>query len=165
MSLLTNLRENPRTDGEALVLRGRLAKETVTALSDEFSRRILASTIDEGKTVQEISLEQAVPLSTCYRRAHELLQEGLLVPERIVVTLEGKRHTVFRSSFKRVEVASDLTETSVSVELNKDVAGKFQQMLFRLSYQSVARPDGMAREPRAAVPRANPVDRVPTVTR
>lgn len=164
MSVMADPRENPLAEATT-VLGGRLAKETVVAISDEFSRRILASTLTRGKTVQEISLEQAVPLSTCYRRAHELMEGGLLVPERIVLTPDGKRFTVFRSAFKRVQISSDLAETSVSVELNQEVAAKFQQMLFRLSYQNASSAEQKERVSRATRPKDSPTDRLAPLTR
>lgn len=164
MSMMADPRENPLTEATT-VLGGRLAKETVNAVSDEFSRRILASTLAQGKTVQEISLEQAVPLSTCYRRAHELMEGGLLVPERIVLTPDGKRFTVFRSAFKKVQIVSDLADTSVSVELNPEVAAKFRQTLFRLSYQGSERPDKKEHVARPSASRASDVDRIPPLTR
>lgn len=43
-----------------------LARRIVGAIADEFSRRILASTITEAKCARAIGSEQAVPLSTCY---------------------------------------------------------------------------------------------------
>ncbi len=77
---------------------------------------------------REISLEQAVPLSTCYRRASELASEGLLMVERIVVTGEGKRYAVYRSSFRGVEIISNLEVISATAELNPVVAEKFNRM-------------------------------------
>jgi len=117
-----------------MMLGAEMAKNAVRALSDEFAKRILISTVTGGKTVQEISLEQAVPLSTCYRRARDLLDEGLLVVERLVVTGDGKRYSVYRSSFKTMEISSDLRTLSVTAELNEDVAGKFRDRWFCLSY-------------------------------
>ncbi len=110
------------------VLNGALARCVVAALADEFSRRIIASTVDEGRTVQEISVEQAIPLSTCYRRASELAHKGLLMIERIVVTGEGKRYAVYRSSFKALKITSDLETVSATAELNPSVAEKFHRM-------------------------------------
>ena len=120
-------------------LTGLLAKKTVNALSDEFSKRILLSTVERGKTVQEISLEQAVPLSTCYRRARELVDDGVLVIETLVVTAEGKRHAVYRSSFRTIDVVSDFSETTITAELNEEVAEKFRSKWFCLSYPNGVR--------------------------
>jgi hypothetical protein len=122
-----------------IILAGSLAQQTVAALSDEFSKRILVSTIDKGKTVQEISTEQAVPLSTCYRRAREMVDQGLLVVERTVITAEGKKYTIYRSSFSAVEMASDFKETSLTAELNDDVAEKFRSKWLCLAYPNGGR--------------------------
>jgi predicted transcriptional regulator len=119
-----------------ITLSDALAKHLATALSDVFSLRIIISTMDVGKTVQDISVEQAVPLSTCYRRARQLVDEGILVVERIVVTGEGKRYAVYRSSFKTVEMDSDFRGLSASAELNEAVAEKFRRWCFYASYPS-----------------------------
>jgi len=106
-------------------LNGALAECVVAALSNEFSRRIIFSTIDEGKTVKKISAEQAIPLSSCYRRARELVNQGLLLIERIVLTGDGKKYAVYRSSFMGVRISSNLETLSATVELNSEVAEKF----------------------------------------
>jgi hypothetical protein len=117
-----------------VVLGGALAQNTASAVSDELSRRILVATLPCGKTAQEISVEQALPLSSCYRRIRELVEQGLLVVERMVVTSDGKRYALYRSSFRTVEMVADFSEVSVSAELNPEVAEKFQQKWFCLSY-------------------------------
>ncbi|MGA2664617.1 MAG: hypothetical protein ABSF83_06720 [Nitrososphaerales archaeon] len=121
--------QHPGDDAPApmIVLNAALARCVVSALADEFSRRIVTSTVNEGKTVQEISLEQAVPLSTCYRRTSELSNQGLLMVERIVVTGEGKRYAIYRSSFRAVEISSNLETISASAQVNPDVAEKFNR--------------------------------------
>jgi DNA-binding Lrp family transcriptional regulator len=138
MSQIVNLQQNgPARTETRVVLGGSLAKNAVNAISDELSKRILVSSVSEGRTAQEISIEQALPLSSCYRRIRELVDQGLLVVERIVVTREGKRYTLYRSSFRTVEMAADFRELSVSAELNEDVAEKFRRKWFCLSH-----PDG-----------------------
>ncbi len=127
-------RKETDNTGDMIELNGALARCVLNALSDEFSRRIVSSTVGEGKTVQEISLEQAVPLSTCYRRTSELARNGLLMVERIVVTGEGKRFAVYRSSFRGVQMASNLELLTASAELNPDVAEKFHRMWLNSGY-------------------------------
>ena len=41
--------------------------------------------------MEEISAEQNLPLSACYRRTRQFLDEGLMILERIVVTQTGKK--------------------------------------------------------------------------
>jgi hypothetical protein len=119
-----------------IILGGVMTKNAVAALSDEFSRRVLMSTVAEGKTVQDISLEQAVPLSTCYRRARKLVNQGLLVVERIVLTRDGNRYAVYRNSLRTIEMSSDFRGLSATAELNEDVADKFRSRWFNTSYPS-----------------------------
>ena len=103
-----------------------MAEQVMSALSDVFSRKIIASVIEKGKTVQEISTEQTVPLSTCYRRCRELVDEGILFVETIVVTGDGKRYAIYRSSFRGVEVSSDFHGVTVKAEVSNAALGKFQ---------------------------------------
>lgn len=86
------------------------------AMSDIYMRRILAATMTDGKSVDEISREQSIPTSTCYRRVAELLTMRLLRVERTVITGAGKRFEKYRSAF------SDATITMIGGELLVDVS-------------------------------------------
>lgn len=130
MSQLLRAEPGYQTNEVRMPLSGQMANHLVRAISDEFSKRILVSTISEGKTVHEISTEQAVPLSSCYRRARQLVRQGLLIVERIVLTPEGRRFAVYRNSFREIEMTSDFGEVSVSAVLNGVVADKFRGMWF-----------------------------------
>jgi hypothetical protein len=135
VSLTTSLQQKElgRTEGR-VVLAGTLARNTASAVSDELSRKVLAAATSCGKTAREISVEQAVPLSSCYRRMRELVEQGLLLVERVVVTADGKRYALYRSSFRTVEMLADSGEVSVSAELNSEVAEKFRQKWFYFAY-------------------------------
>ncbi len=41
--------------------------------------KIILSTIPKEKSVEDLSKENDIPLSTCYRRVHEMLDGGLLL--------------------------------------------------------------------------------------
>lgn len=72
----------------------------VRAMSDRYARKILASTILEAKSIEEISRENGIPISTCYRRVHELIRLQLLKTESTIVTTAGKRFETFKSELK-----------------------------------------------------------------
>jgi transposase-like protein len=91
-----------RSDG--VLLGPRLAAVVAEAISDEFSRTILSSSVSQGKTVVEISNEEGIPQSTCYKRIRHLVDEGAMVVERIVVASTGRKYSVYRSAFSRLEV-------------------------------------------------------------
>ncbi len=94
------------------------------ALGDEFSRKILLSSISSGKTVEEISADQNLPLSTCYRRVRQFVDDGLMVLERIVITQTGKRYAVYRTAFSGVTIKLDSGEVSIDTTPNADVRDK-----------------------------------------
>ena len=133
MSQISHLSNAGRAEGR-VVLEGSLARHTVKAISDELSKRILLSVASEGKTAQQISVEGALPLSSCYRRIRELVEQGLVVVERIVVTPEGRRYALYRGSFRSVEMAADLSQVMVTAEINAAVADKFRLKWFCLAY-------------------------------
>ncbi|HUI01398.1 MAG TPA: winged helix-turn-helix domain-containing protein [Nitrososphaerales archaeon] len=111
------------------------------ALGDDSSRRILAAAIPSGKTVEEIGAEENLPLSTCYRRIRELLDEGLMVMERLVVTKAGKRYAIYRTAFSEVKVrfASGGVEIQAApnLEVIEKVRAKYLEAQIQTDSQAV----------------------------
>ena len=68
------------------------------AMSEKYASRILLSTIESKKAIEEISQENGMPISTCYKRVHELVNDQLLRIENARVTDEGKKFQTFRSA-------------------------------------------------------------------
>lgn len=93
-------------------------------LSDEYARKILESTVEESKSVEELSRINEIPLSTCYRRVHELLDSGVLIMDRIVVTTDGKRYEMLRSAYKGFSVEFHDGGLRADVIVNEDIADK-----------------------------------------
>ncbi|HUI01395.1 MAG TPA: hypothetical protein VLX56_07180 [Nitrososphaerales archaeon] len=130
---MSQLSPSPAGREGVMVLGGVLAAGALRALADEPSRRILASALSGAKKANEISEEQAIPMSSCYRKIHELVEQGLLVVDRIFVTGDGKRYATYRSTFKSVEMVSDTSGIMVYAELNEAAAEKFRQQMLHIS--------------------------------
>jgi cobalamin biosynthesis Co2+ chelatase CbiK len=90
------------------------------ALSDEYSRKIMLSTISAPKTVEELSKENSIPISTCYRRVHDLIRQGFLIVDKIVITNDGKKYETFSSSFKKFRIDLVETEFIIDAEINEE---------------------------------------------
>jgi len=116
-----------------LVTMPELSRAIAEAMLDAFSRKIMTSTMLQGKTIETISAENDIPLSTAYRRVHDLEAKGIVVVERIVLTSSGKRYAVYRSAFTEVKMDLEADGFSVQVTPNSDVADK----LYRV-WQSIA---------------------------
>ena len=100
----------------------------VQGLADEYSRKIILSAIPKAKSVEDMSRENDIPLSTCYRRVHELLDSQILVVERIIVTPEGKKYELLRSAYRAVNVSFDGGVMKVDALINEDVAEKLRRL-------------------------------------
>jgi len=102
------------------------AAAMMDALSDEFSRRILGCAVDKGRTIGEISVEQGIPQSTCYKRIKRMLEAGVIVIERLVVPPTGKKYALYRSTFSRLYVTWENGQLTARVAVNPGVAEKLQ---------------------------------------
>ena len=111
-----------------------MSSALLTALGDESSRRILMSAIEGGKTVDEISAEQGLPLSTCYRKVRYLLDEGLMLLERMVVTQTGKRYAVYRATISEAKISFNRGEVDVQVTPNPEILEKLRRRWLSAAY-------------------------------
>jgi hypothetical protein len=100
----------------------------IQSLADEYSRKILLSAIPASKSVEDMSRENDIPLSTCYRRVHELLDAQVLVVEKIIVTPDGKKYELLRSAYSAMTVSFDGGTMKVDATINGDVADKLRRM-------------------------------------
>lgn len=78
-----------------------------TALSEEFSRRILAVCIRKARSAKEIEQETQLPQATVYRYVHQLVGSRLLLVERSAITPDGKRYDLFRSRIRSARLELD----------------------------------------------------------
>jgi hypothetical protein len=97
-------------------------------LSDEYSRKIMMATVPRAMSVEDISKENDIPLSTCYRRVHDLLEGGVLIVERIVVTQEGKKFELLRSAYRNMKIDFEGGQLAIEATVNEDVADKLYKM-------------------------------------
>lgn len=104
------------------------AQALIQSLADDYSKKILLSAIPKAKSVEDMSKENDIPLSTCYRRVHELLDAQILVVDRVIITPDGKKYELFRSSYRSVTVSFEGGALKVQAVVNEDVADKLRRM-------------------------------------
>jgi len=104
------------------------AKALVQALGDEYSRKIMLATIPTPKSVEDLSKDNDIPLSTCYRRVHELVDAQVLLIDRIIVTNDGKRFELVRSAYRAVQVDLEEGVMKVNALVNEDMAEKLRRL-------------------------------------
>ena len=84
------------------------------AMSNKYSRVILAVTRDLQKPAFKIAKETGIPISTVYRRVQKLRDLGLLRTSG-EITLEGKRHSLYQSKVKAI--SSKIAGEFINVEI------------------------------------------------
>jgi DNA-binding transcriptional ArsR family regulator len=87
-------------------LRGSRPREErlMDALGDPVVRQILSGTHASPRTAQELYQITGVPLTTLYRKLHELQEIDLVGIERAAITPDGKRVDFYRSRIEEVHV-------------------------------------------------------------
>jgi predicted transcriptional regulator len=95
------------------------ALEVVKVFADEYSRKIVLAIIANSLPIEEISKEQNIPISTCYRRIHEMLNYGIVRADRTIIQDDGKKYVCYKSSFKNATIQLESGELKVDLVPNR----------------------------------------------
>lgn len=118
------------------------ALEVVRALSEEYSKRIILSTIAKSMSVEQISREQNIPISTCYRRVRELESAGVVKADNITIK-DGKKLVSYKTTFKSASISLESGELRVDVTPNRvgsiDRANEHWPHAFSTSSEEIGR--------------------------
>jgi predicted transcriptional regulator len=106
----------------------KLRDSLISALADEYSRKIILRTINRAESVEDLSRAENIPISTAYRRVNELKEVGLLTVEKTILTGEGKKYELYRSAFKSFVIDLEQGEIAIDAELNEDVATRLSRL-------------------------------------
>jgi len=104
----------------------------VAALADQFSNDILASTTDYPRSVMDLVREHSIPMTSAYRRVKELMDCGLLEVERIILTNDGKKYDLYRSTVRAVHVRFENGVLEVDVTPNVTATEKIMRRFLSL---------------------------------
>ena len=87
----------------------KLKQAILAALADEEVIKILDSAMYNSKSVNDIIKECNIPHTTAYRKIKWLLDEGLIVTDKIQITQDGKKLSLFRSVLKTLNIKYEYT--------------------------------------------------------
>jgi DNA-binding transcriptional ArsR family regulator len=79
-------------------------EQLMDSLGDPVIRRVLVETHHRPRSVQELFQATGVPLTTLYRKLHEMTELELVGIERSAITPDGKRVEFYRSRLEEVQV-------------------------------------------------------------
>jgi predicted transcriptional regulator len=94
--------------------------------------KILDSAMNEPKSGNEILRENNIPHTTGFRKIKWLLKEGLIILNKIIITSDGKKFSLYQSTFKTINVRYEDTNVIVEAEPNSDIAHRCTEKFFSL---------------------------------
>jgi predicted transcriptional regulator len=91
----------------------------VKTLTDDYSRKILFSISSKSLSVEEISIAEHIPVSTCYRRVHNLKTIGIIRQVETFFTEDGKKFFRYRSILRNATINFNSGRLEVKVILDE----------------------------------------------
>lgn len=110
----------------------RAKKAILAALADEEMTKILDSVMYHSKSIADITRENNIAHTTCYRKTKWLINEGLVSVDKIVITPEGKKFSLYFSVFKSINVKYENNNVIVEAEQNFDIVKRAMARFYSL---------------------------------
>jgi hypothetical protein len=97
-----------------------LTKTILASFGDDDKKRILGTINDVPLLISQIIETCDLPQTSGYRKAHALIDEGLLVAAGHDITPDGKRVTKYKSVFDNIRIDIVKNRVSVAIRLRKN---------------------------------------------
>jgi hypothetical protein len=95
--------------------------------------KIMDRVMDHSKSFNDITRENDnIPRTTAFRKIKWLLDEGLLIVDKIVITPSGKKFSLYHTTLKTINVKYEKNDVLVEAEQNFDIAKKWIDKFFSL---------------------------------
>ncbi|MDQ6863132.1 MAG: hypothetical protein M3044_04845 [Thermoproteota archaeon] len=104
----------------------------LAALGDNELQKILDATMFNSKSVSQIIRATEIPHTTAYRKIGWLLEEKLLVVDKIDITEDGKKSSLFRTVLKSFNIKYEYNNVVIEAEQNYDTLKKITERFFSL---------------------------------
>jgi predicted transcriptional regulator len=111
----------------------RIRKALLIALADEEMIKVLDCVMVHSKSFNDIIAENNnVSRTTAFRKIKWLLKEGLIIVDKIVLTPDGKKFSLYHSTLRAINAKYEANNVSVEAEPNFDIAKKWIEKFFSL---------------------------------
>ena len=113
-----------------LIKSERLKRAILAALADTELQKILDAAMHQSKSVNQIIRETNLSHTTAYRKIKWLLEEKLLIIDKIDITEDGKKSSLFRTILKSFNVRYEHNNVVIEAEQNVDTLRKITEKFF-----------------------------------
>lgn len=114
------------------IVKSHEVRAVLIALADNEMMKILDSAMNQSKSANEILKETHISHTTGFRKIKWLLNEGLVILDKIIIIPDGKKFNSYRSTLKAINVKYEATNVIVKAEPNFDIATKWTKKFFSL---------------------------------
>jgi DNA-binding transcriptional ArsR family regulator len=111
----------------------RSKRAILAALADIESQMVLDAAMHNSKSVTQIIRDTGIPHTTVYRKIKWLLDEKLLVVDKIEITEDGKKSSLLRTVLKSFNIKYEYNSVVIEAEQNYDTLKKVTEKFFSLS--------------------------------
>ena len=102
----------------------------LVALADTELQKILDAAMYQSKSVNQIIFESNISHTTAYRKIKWLVEEKLLIVDKIEITEDGKKSSLFRTILKSFNVKYEYNNVVIEAEQNVDTLRKVTEKFF-----------------------------------
>jgi DNA-binding transcriptional ArsR family regulator len=115
-----------------MILDSQKKEAILTALADPEAVSIINSTMNQSKSASDIIRETNVPHTTAYRKIKWLVDEKLLVVDKVLINDEGKKYSLFHSIFRSIIVKYENNKIVIDAEQNIEPLNRLTERFFSL---------------------------------
>jgi predicted transcriptional regulator len=116
-----------------MIIKGeRLKRAILAALADTELQQILDAAMYQSKSGNQIIKETNISHTTAYKKIRWLVEEKLLIIDKIEITDEGKKSSFFRTTLKSFNVKYGYNNVIIEAEQNVDTLKKIAERFFSL---------------------------------
>src|SRR6478672_2517040 len=116
-----------------MIIKGeRLKCAILAALADTDLQKILDAVMYKSKSGNQIIKETNISHTTAYRKIKWLVEEKLLIIDKIEITEDGKKSSLFRTILKSFNVRYEYNNVVIEAEQNFDTLRKITEKFFSL---------------------------------
>jgi DNA-binding transcriptional ArsR family regulator len=115
-----------------MILDSQKKEAILTALADPEAVSIINSTMNQSKSASDVIRETNVPHTTAYRKIKWLVDEKLLVVDKVLINDEGKKYSLFHSIFRSIIVKYENNKIIIDAEQNIEPLNRLTERFFSL---------------------------------
>ena len=108
----------------------RLKRAILLALADTELQKIMYVTLYQPKSVYQIIQESNVSHSTAYRKLRWLVKEKLRIVDKIEITENGRKASLFRTTLKSFNIKYEHNNLLIEDEQNFDTQKNYRKFIY-----------------------------------